>query len=57
MTDEYQETNWQWWDGVTPLHITSKLYDVESFKAGRNSLYQLEIDDMGPVDGKSLLHL
>jgi hypothetical protein len=57
VTDEYQETNWQWWDGVTPLHITSKLYDVESFKAGRNSLYQLEIDDMGPVDGKSLLHL
>jgi SAM-dependent methyltransferase len=57
MTDEFQETNRRWWDGVAALHVDSEFYDVESFRAGRNSLYQLEIDDMGPVEGKTLLHL
>ena len=57
MTDEYQETNRRHWDGVTALHVASEFYDVESFKAGRNSLYQLEIDDIGPIEGKTLLHL
>jgi hypothetical protein len=57
MTDEFRETNKRHWDEAAPLHVGSEFYDVESFKTGRNSLYQLEIDDMGPVEGKSLLHL
>ena len=33
------------------------MYDVESFKAGKITLTDIEIDEMGSVDGKSLLHL
>ncbi len=57
ITGEFQKTNQRHWDEAAPLHVGSEFYDVESFKTGRNSLYQLEIDDMGPVDGKTLLHL
>ncbi len=33
------------------------MYDVESFKAGKITLTDIEIDEIGSVEGKSLLHL
>ena len=45
------------WNAMTEVHFGSKFYDVESFVAGRNSLSQLEIDLLGDVRGKQLLHL
>ena len=33
------------------------MYNVEGFKAGRITLNDIEIDEIGPVAGKSLLHL
>ncbi|OFW62059.1 MAG: hypothetical protein A2133_09215 [Actinobacteria bacterium RBG_16_64_13] len=45
------------WDGWTELHVRSDFYDVESFKAGRNTLDAVESEGVGDVQGKSLLHL
>ncbi len=45
------------WNERTPIHAASEFYDVASFKAGRITLTDIEIDEMGSVAGKSLLHL
>lgn len=45
------------WNERTPIHAASKFYDVDGFKAGRITLTDIEIDEVGSVAGKSLLHL
>ncbi|MDQ1591198.1 MAG: hypothetical protein QOG71_1825 [Pyrinomonadaceae bacterium] len=55
--DEYLENNRSLWNGWTRLHKRSRFYDVEGFKAGKSSLEPLELEEVGDVEGKSLLHL
>ncbi len=45
------------WDESVPLHVASHSYDVPSFLRGRSTLRSLELREMGPVKGKTLLHL
>src|SRR5439155_333090 len=45
------------WDERVALHAGSDFYDVDSFRAGRSSLQPFEIDEVGDVTGRSLLHL
>lgn len=45
------------WDGWTELHVPSEFYDVEGFKAGRDTLDAVELEGVGDVKGTSLLHL
>ena len=45
------------WDEAVPLHVASPVYDVPSFKAGRSTLEPIEVERVGPVHGRSLLHL
>jgi SAM-dependent methyltransferase len=56
MTD-FIATNRKHWDAVTPGHITSGFYDVESFKAGRDTIDTVESELVGDVAGMDLLHL
>jgi len=51
------EINRRNWNERTPIHAASGMYNVEGFKAGRITLTDIEIDEIGPVAGKSLLHL
>ncbi len=56
--DEYKKANRDLWNEITPIHAQSEFYDVEGFKKGRsNMLYPIELEEMGDVTGKSLLHL
>jgi SAM-dependent methyltransferase len=55
--DERLKTNLAKWNAVVPVHARSQMYDVTGFKAGRISLDQLELAEVGDVRGKSLLHL
>ena len=55
--DEYLESNRSLWNGWTRLHAHSPFYDLEGFKAGRSSLKPIELEEVGDVRGKSLLHL
>jgi len=55
--DERLKTNLAKWNAVVPVHARSKMYDVAGFKAGRISLHELELAEVGDVRGKSLLHL
>jgi SAM-dependent methyltransferase len=45
------------WDARTPIHVASTFYDVDGFRAGRTSLHDLEMEEVGDVAGKRLVHL
>jgi len=45
------------WDAWTELHVTSEFYDVQGFRAGGETLDAVELEGVGDVHGKSLLHL
>jgi 2-polyprenyl-3-methyl-5-hydroxy-6-metoxy-1,4-benzoquinol methylase len=55
--DEYRRANQSLWNEYTRINAASRMYDLEGFKAGRNSLKALELGEVGPVAGKRLLHL
>lgn len=55
--DEFLDNNRSLWNGWTRLHERSRFYDIESFRAGKSSLMPLELEEVGDVEGKSLLHL
>ena len=55
--DEYAEANRRHWDEVVPIHVSSEMYDVAGFKAGESRLKAVELEELGDVRGKSLLHL
>lgn len=55
--DEYRESNRQLWDAWADLHVLGGGYDVEGFKAGKMALGPIEIEELGDVTGKTLLHL
>lgn len=49
--------NRTWWDEVTPIHAASDFYDVPGFLNGKPALDRLELDWLGDVAGKRVLHL
>jgi SAM-dependent methyltransferase len=55
--EHYFETNRRHWDEAVPIHERSFFYDVEAFKAGKSSLHDLELTELGDVRGKTMLHL
>ena len=55
--DERIEINRRNWNERTPIHASSAMYNVEGFKAGRITVNDIEIEEIGAVEGKSLLHL
>lgn len=55
--DRYGEANRANWDERVAGHWASEFYDIEGFKAGKPPLYQIDIDAVGDLTGKSLIHL
>ena len=55
--DHRLEANRRNWNERTPVHAASAFYDVAGFKAGRVTLNDIERREVGPVAGKTLLHL
>lgn len=55
--NEYFAKNREMWNGHVSIHEKSKFYDVDGFKKGRNSLTFVELEELGNVAGKTLLHL
>ncbi len=49
--------NRELWNAWTEINQTSKFYDLDAFRAGRSSLNPIELEELGDVEGKSLLHL
>ncbi len=55
--DEYYEANKRRWNELVAIHASSKEYDVKGFLDGKTSLHPVEINALGNVKGKHLLHL
>ncbi|MHA1827161.1 MAG: class I SAM-dependent methyltransferase [Candidatus Heimdallarchaeaceae archaeon] len=55
--DEYMKINLKRWNETTLMHYESKEYDLEGFLKGKNSLHSIELEELGDVSGKTLLHL
>jgi SAM-dependent methyltransferase len=55
--DLYRQTNRERWNEITAVHVQSAFYDVEGFKRGQSSLKSIEVEELGDVADKSLLHL
>ncbi len=55
--ENYLEANRKSWDARTAIHEKSKFYDLEGFINGKNLLNSIELEAIGDVRGKSMLHL
>lgn len=53
----YIEINRQSWNNRTDAHINSEFYDLKGFLEGKSSLNQIELDLLGDINGKTILHL
>ncbi len=54
---DYFEHNRQSWNELTSLHVESSFYELEAFKKGNNSLNHIELEELGDIRGKKILHL
>jgi len=45
------------WNARVPHHLASRMYDMEGFMAGKSSLTDIELQLLGDVKGKRILHL
>jgi len=59
MLDDYLKANLASWDEAVAVHVGSELYDVDGFRAGKTSLSEIELGELGPLvrEGTRLLHL
>ena len=53
----YIEVNRQSWNNRTDAHLKSEFYDHASFLKGKTSLNDIELNLLGNLEGKSILHL
>ncbi len=54
---KYFAVNKATWNTKVKVHANSDMYNMQAFKDGKSSLMSYEIDALGDVKGKSLLHL
>ena len=55
--DNYIEINRESWNNKTETHLKSEFYDLDNFIKGKTSLNSIELDLLGDVKGKTILHL
>lgn len=54
---DFLDANRALWDEWTEIHRGSAFYDLDGFRRGGVRVAQHERDELGPVEGRSLLHL
>lgn len=57
MDKSYIETNKKTWNDRVDTHVQSEFYDLSGFIAGKSSLNKIELDLLGDLTGKKVLHL
>jgi SAM-dependent methyltransferase len=54
---EELELNREHWNRAAEIHTTGNTYGIDDFKSGQCRLHRVEVEEVGDVRGKSLLHL
>ncbi|MEX2284809.1 MAG: class I SAM-dependent methyltransferase [Gemmatimonadota bacterium] len=59
MLETHRNTNRELWAGWTAIHsrMNGGFYDLAAVQSGQTSLHRIELNEIGEVAGKSLLHL
>jgi len=55
--DNYLELNKKAWNDKTAYHAASDFYDMPGFMAGKSTLQDIELELLGNISGKKVLHL
>ena len=55
--DNYIEINKETWNKKTDVHVGSDFYDMPGFLNGKSSLNEIELNLLGDIKGKRVLHL
>ena len=55
--DNYIEINKKSWNSRVDTHVASEFYDMVNFLNGKNSLKSIELNLLGDLKGKKVLHL
>lgn len=55
--NNYIEINRESWNNRTETHLHSDFYDLDNFTKGKSSLNPVELELLGDVKGKTILHL
>lgn len=55
--ENYIEINRESWNKRTDVHLESDFYDLDNFIKGKTSLNSIELNLLGNLKGKSILHL
>ena len=53
----YKELNKKAWNNKVLTHMDSEFYDMKAFMKGKSSLNSIELELLGDITGKSVLHL
>ena len=53
----YININKQTWNNKTDVHINSEFYDMKGFLEGKSTLNSIELELLGDISGKKILHL
>ncbi len=54
---DWQKANLELWDEWALLHESSEFYDLDGFRKGGSTIRPFELEEVGDVSGKELLHL
>ena len=55
--DNQFQANKELWDSRVATHTKAELYNLDGFKRGETSLNSIELNELGDVNGKSILHV
>lgn len=55
--EDWRALNRASWDERVGIHVVSDFYDNAGFRAGRSSLRAFEVEEVGAVEGRTLVHL
>ena len=55
--NNYIDINRQSWNNRTDTHLKSDFYDLDNFLKGKSSLHDIELDLLGDIKGRNILHL
>lgn len=55
--NQYIDINKKTWNDRTGFHVNSEFYNQEAFLSGKNSLNEIELNLIGDLTGKRVLHL
>lgn len=55
--ENYIQINKQAWNNQVPVHLGSSFYDMKGFLNGKNTVPLIDLELLGDINGKSILHL